>query len=301
MSPIVDDLLESWTGETQLSARSVLVTVLGDVIGPLQQPVWLSDLIVARRPARVLRSPRSHVGVPLGGRGLAQRGTCRSPLSLLAYAVRPHRDRVGERTHLRAGPPRSRLRRVAAGLRRRRRRHAARQPSLAGLRRDQPDGLGPTRHQDPPVVNDLAARLDHPTPTTALARFDNIEPLITEPSFQQSSGLADSQAAYRRFVERYAPAANGLNDPLSPDEAFVLRTMMIHDYRRVRLADPELPAPLLGESWAGIPPARWRRNCTASPPIGSGTSSRPSPACDPTPAIPFTPPVSPTRPAKPHR
>ena len=247
VSPIVDDLLESWTGETQLSARSVLVTVLGDVIAPLQQPVWLSDLIALGDllgfSDRLVRT--SVFRLVAEGWHSGERVGRRSRYSLTPFA-RTEIESVNERiygpAHPETGSDEWLL--VFAG--------GADDTLLANLRWLGFAEISPTVWARPDtktqVVDDLAARVDHPAPTTALARFDNIEPLIAEPSFQQSSGLAGSQAAYRRFVDRYAPVADG---PLSPDEAFVLRTMVIHDYRRVRLADPELPAPLLGESWAG--------------------------------------------------
>ena len=33
--------------------------------------------------------------------------------------------------------------------------------------------------------------------------------------------------------------------------AFTLRTLLIHDYRRALLSDPQLPASLLGDDWPG--------------------------------------------------
>ncbi|MDG2112838.1 MAG: PaaX family transcriptional regulator C-terminal domain-containing protein, partial [Actinomycetota bacterium] len=34
-------------------------------------------------------------------------------------------------------------------------------------------------------------------------------------------------------------------------EAFLLRTMLVHDLRRARLADPHLPVELMGADWPG--------------------------------------------------
>lgn len=60
--------------------------------------------------------------------------------------------------------------------------------------------------------------------------------------------------AYDAFVAAFAPFERA--PPASPLEAFVLRTLLIHEYRRVRLKDPELPPDLLPTGWAG---ARARR------------------------------------------
>ncbi len=250
VNPIVDDLLESWPGQTQLSARSVLVTVLGDIVAPLQQSVWLSDLIALGGllgfSDRLVRT--SVFRLVTEGWLSGERVGRRSRYSLTPFA-RTEIESVNERIYgpAHAEPGSDEWLLVFAG--------AAGQPLLANLRWLGFAEISPTVWARPDtkthVVVDLASRLGTTPPTVALARFDDIEPLIAEPSFQQSSGLAEAQAAYTRFVVRYTAPANALNGPLSPEDAFALRTMVIHDYRRVRLADPELPAPLLGESWAG--------------------------------------------------
>ena len=38
---------------------------------------------------------------------------------------------------------------------------------------------------------------------------------------------------------------------IQPEQAFVLRTLLIHDYRRALLTDPNLPTELLGAEWPG--------------------------------------------------
>lgn len=68
--------------------------------------------------------------------------------------------------------------------------------------------------------------------------------------------LADS---YRTFVARYIPMlvewSNGSgphhNAPPDAQTAFLLRTLLIHDYRRLLLRDPELPDVLLPNKWPG--------------------------------------------------
>jgi phenylacetic acid degradation operon negative regulatory protein len=67
--------------------------------------------------------------------------------------------------------------------------------------------------------------------------------------------LADS---YRAFVDRYTPllaewplGADSPHGPTASTEAFLLRTLLIHDYRRLLLRDPELPDVLLPKHWPG--------------------------------------------------
>jgi phenylacetic acid degradation operon negative regulatory protein len=55
-------------------------------------------------------------------------------------------------------------------------------------------------------------------------------------------------AAYAAFTASFA----GLEDtPASHEDAFTLATLMIHEYRRILLRDPQLPEELLPIGWAG--------------------------------------------------
>lgn len=66
--------------------------------------------------------------------------------------------------------------------------------------------------------------------------------------------LNDLDAAYRMFVETYTPVlAQWQPMQVLPDEtvAFLTRSLLIHDYRRLLLRDPELPGVLLPTRWAG--------------------------------------------------
>lgn len=73
---------------------------------------------------------------------------------------------------------------------------------------------------------------------------------------------------YTGFIARFAPLLAALQaeggdapaaeaiagaqaDALTPEQAFVLRTLLIHAYRRVQLHDPQLPVELLPTPWPG--------------------------------------------------
>jgi phenylacetic acid degradation operon negative regulatory protein len=65
-------------------------------------------------------------------------------------------------------------------------------------------------------------------------------------------GLAD---AYGQFVATYRPILDELRRDhladISEQDAFLVRALLIHDYRRLLLRDPELPAVLLPGDWPG--------------------------------------------------
>ncbi|HZD90564.1 MAG TPA: PaaX family transcriptional regulator C-terminal domain-containing protein [Pseudolabrys sp.] len=65
--------------------------------------------------------------------------------------------------------------------------------------------------------------------------------------------LAPTGQAYRGFIERFTPLAAVLDagGALSDAEALVARTLLIHDFRRIVLRDPGLPAALLPPGWPG--------------------------------------------------
>ncbi|HKT73947.1 MAG TPA: phenylacetic acid degradation operon negative regulatory protein PaaX [Steroidobacteraceae bacterium] len=65
--------------------------------------------------------------------------------------------------------------------------------------------------------------------------------------------LEDLGRGYQRFVSRFAPAQTALQQSgfIPAEAAFVVRTLLIHEYRRLHLRDPMLPARLLPADWPG--------------------------------------------------
>jgi phenylacetic acid degradation operon negative regulatory protein len=60
-------------------------------------------------------------------------------------------------------------------------------------------------------------------------------------------------ARYRRFIAAFSPLRAALEQApaLDPESAFVVRTLLLHEFRKTHLRDPLLPAPLLPVDWAG--------------------------------------------------
>jgi phenylacetic acid degradation operon negative regulatory protein len=65
--------------------------------------------------------------------------------------------------------------------------------------------------------------------------------------------LGELARRYRRFVDMFAPldAALTRTSQAAGETAFVLRTLLVHEYRRIHLRDPQLPASLLPRQWPG--------------------------------------------------
>ncbi|MYM30004.1 phenylacetic acid degradation operon negative regulatory protein PaaX [Duganella sp. CY15W] len=69
--------------------------------------------------------------------------------------------------------------------------------------------------------------------------------------------VAGVAAGYNRFIAQFEPLLAALRAgttdgaALAPEAAFVVRTLLIHAYRRVQLHDPQLPVELLPTPWPG--------------------------------------------------
>ena len=83
------------------------------------------------------------------------------------------------------------------------------------------------------------------------ADFPGARPLAT--AADHAWDLGALAAHYRQFLQRFGAVierfrAGGVHDPA---QCFVVRTLLIHAYRRVLLRDPLLPAALLPLDWPG--------------------------------------------------
>lgn len=98
-------------------------------------------------------------------------------------------------------------------------------PSVATDAGDEPVGVVRGRLEDLPALTEAAA-------------FDAAFELDT---------MADSYAA---FADRYSVWQDGAA-ALTGAESWVLRTMLVHDFRRIRLREPNVPQQLRPSSWVG--------------------------------------------------
>ena len=65
--------------------------------------------------------------------------------------------------------------------------------------------------------------------------------------------LAELARSYKRFVDTFTPVRESLEVKSAPpaETAFVIRTLLIHEYRKIHLRDPLLPHSLLPADWIG--------------------------------------------------
>jgi phenylacetic acid degradation operon negative regulatory protein len=237
-------------------AKSLVVTVWGDALAPHGGAVWLSGLIRLLAPLRINeRLVRTSVYRLTRDGWLGSRQAGRRSVYRLTAQGR-HRFEIAYRRIYAApsqtwdghwdvivsasssgGTRRDKFRRelswegfgaITAGVYARPARPGQRAPSeiVAGL--------------------DRAAQV-------VLLRGREVAPAAPalESLLRQYWDLKSLDADYRRFIARFRRVVERFRDDPAPDpgQCFVVRTLLIHEFRRVTLHDPQLPPAMLPASW----------------------------------------------------
>ncbi|MFV0258081.1 MAG: PaaX family transcriptional regulator C-terminal domain-containing protein [Acidimicrobiales bacterium] len=238
-----------WGARTTISARSVLVTVLGDVIAPTGGSVWLADLFPLVEPFgfnhRLVRTSMYRLAAEhwvdnerIGRRSrYALTGFGRDEFAAADARIYHHRPAVWDGSWTVVIPAADGDLRRHLGWR-----------GFGELAEGIMARPGSARDDLAP----LFTRLGLPAPPpVAVARFDDVNGLIAADGYRDTSGLADTETAYREFLDRHRWSDPEALATLDPEAAFLVRTMVVHDFRRARLRDPDLPPELLPAGWVG--------------------------------------------------
>lgn len=88
-------------------------------------------------------------------------------------------------------------------------------------------------------------------------RFGYLRELV-----QDAWSLSALGASYGKFLEQFRRLYRAAQQPgeLSPKDAFQVRTLLIHEYRKILLRDPLLPEELLPGRWDGLAAYQLCRN-----------------------------------------
>jgi len=103
-----------------------------------------------------------------------------------------------------------------------------------------------------PPLDELLADLDIKDSIVHMqAQADNAEGL--QRLVMSRWKLDDLRERYKIFTSQYGKAGKilGANKPPGDHSMFLLRVLLMHEYRRILLQDPELPAAMLPANWEG--------------------------------------------------
>lgn len=83
------------------------------------------------------------------------------------------------------------------------------------------------------------------------AELDDLGRLVEQGYFADAFRVDDTENEYRDFLARYEPWQSHDLDVAAPLDAYGLRTTLVHEFRRIRLREPDMPAELLPSDWIG--------------------------------------------------
>ena len=247
--------IEEWAAAPNISARSVLVTIIGDTLIPIDSSVWMSQILELSEgfgfSDRLVRTSMNRL---VAERWLYTERVGRQSRYHLTDVALTESARAAERIY---GSDRVDwsgewvLVFLPAELR------AAESSTIVEHFRW--NGFVPVASgvlASPRCTHDtarelLAAVAPGVRPVIASANFTELESLVDDGFFLAKSDGDELTAAWLAFVERYEPLLPAAA-VASSVEAFGLRTMLIHDLRRIRLRWPPLPAQAHPTDWPGV-------------------------------------------------
>ena len=255
-----DALVRSFRQRPDASARTLLVTVFGDGVEPHGGEVWAGSLLRLVEPLGVNeRLVRTSLNRLVGeGFLVTRRHGKRSFYSVTPMARREVRQAERHIYHPRGDPWDGRwtvvvnTSAVGPPARAAVRQHLSRlgfsalSPSVHITPFDRTDALRQVL-DDLGLGSQLAVFRGEVPPTTGLEDADLAALLSTD--------LKALEPAWRKFLRRFRPLADAVDEgaatQVTPESAFLAQTLLIHNYRRIVLKEPELPAGLWPPGWVG--------------------------------------------------
>ena len=240
-------------------SKSLVMTIFGDAIAPHGGAIWLGSLIELLAPFgvsdRLLRT--SVFRLVQEGWLVANRDGRRSSYAILPSAL-PRFERANRRIY---GPlavhwDGSWTLLLAPSS-------AIDAPTRATLRKELTwegyatisAGIYGHPGAGPEVIEDILARLGV-RGKLLVVRAAELAGVASRPLRELAAegwDLSPVEEGYNAFIAQFSPLLALLEQdgPLAPEPAFVIRSLLIHAYRRIQLHDPMLPVELLPDPWPG--------------------------------------------------
>ncbi len=238
-------------------AKSLCVSLLGDALGPHGGTIWLGDLIELLAPVGVNeRLLRTSVFRLVAQGWLQSERHGRRSLYLMTDTGRRLTASASQRIY--EGPPQSwngewtlvaLPRNGANGLAERA--ELRRELEWEGFALVAP-GLFAHPATEARAAHDILEKLGIPDKALVLAARDLADAggLPIASLVPQCWNLDAVAEQYRLFSRSFSPLTAWAAHA-SPAQAFALRVLLLHCWRRIVLHDPQLPMPMLPESWPG--------------------------------------------------
>ncbi len=259
----LDEIARELVGRATLRAKSLIVTVFGDAIAPHGGTVWLGSLIALMAPFGVNERLVRTAVLRLSREGwLASRPIGRR--SYYSFTEGGHRRFEDAHRRIYAAPRGpwgggwyvvfTGLAALTAAERARLKRELAWQGFGA---------LAPSVFVHPSADPEALRHLLQDTGATdrvvvMRAKSDALTAERAMPDLVHGAWDLEGLARrYRGFIDCFRPVWRALEPAsrkkgaLDPAACFLIRVLLIHEYRRVLLRDPRLPEELLPSDWAG--------------------------------------------------
>lgn len=258
------NLVLEFRSRPTLRAGSLITTVFGDSIAPRGGVIWLGSLIRALAPFGVSeRLVRTSVHRLAKDGWLASEQVGRRSYYRLSE---PGSERFAQATHRIYGDP---VRRwdgewclvLLAGLDAAVREQVRKEIGWLGFAAMSPNVLA----HPAPDMSDLELslrRLGVDSEVVVMRGRAEKSDAALRRLAQSGWNLDDIDARYERFVGRFRPVLKSLEKArrVTPESAFILRTLLIQYYRKILLRDPHLPVALLPPDWHGTAAYQLCRN-----------------------------------------
>jgi phenylacetic acid degradation operon negative regulatory protein len=261
VSSPISDRIDAFCRQRRVQASSLIVTIFGDAVLPRGGRVWLGSLIQLLEPMQLNeRLVRTSVfRLVKDGWLSAETVGRRANYALTPWGRRRFEEAASQiyAAHAPVWDKRWRMMLVVGELNTRQKEQLRRTLFWKGF------GLIGSNCFIHPGVQ-LGEVIDALSAEGLQALLPQLVPMMAE-DFQSAHAASDADLvtrawdlsalgqSYAEFVAMYSPIlAHAQVVSVTDDEqAFLLRMLLIHDYRRLLLRDPELPDALLPRDWSG--------------------------------------------------
>ncbi len=250
----LSDVIQSWATAPEISARSVLVTIIGDTLVPIRSSLWMSQML---RLSEVFgfsdRLVRTSMNRLVAEAWLTTERIGRQSKYHLTELALTESTRASDRIYgtddvdwmgewVLLFLPRTLKAAESSKL--------AEHLGWNGFVRIGADVLASPGTKAESARELMALVAPDLRPAIATATFTELAALVEDGFFIAESDADEMATAYDDFVAGYGPLV-GKAAKSTSIEAFGLRTMVVHDLRRIRLRWPELPTQAQPADWPG--------------------------------------------------